>query len=508
MNGDIYSYGIITYKLFRSFFQRKESLSDNLPPIISNIIQNCKKSSCTFRQIIEIFQDESYLIENTGKYVRNLYSSFIRKNYFEQLANFNDDSNASNRLSQLYFNGQLEDDERHTKALLFFEKSAKLNNSKGQNNYSVLLQKISNLNEKAAFYLKKSAQQGNVYGMANYGIALMNGNGVRKNLEMAEMYLKKSALLGCAYAQVNYGIALISNHADDETRNRGMQYIRMSISQGCEEAYYAYGVLLKSGTIIEKDEKMSNTYLKIAADLGYERAMNELAVTAQTEGRSDKNTPEMQAQKESDEKDDHSHKDESNKETLKMPAHIESDETDDSSHKDESDKDTLKKSAETELEEKDDNSHKDKCEKNTIEVLTQTKSEEKGSHAETLETSTENEDASDDAVQSCSEINYMDEETPTETVYSLFKNQARKVSHHFACSSSRTSLPAPAMRESSTNSRSFTETTKSSTKAERSQRDTTKCQQISDTQRRRQPMAFAFSRAMEQKPMKSLVCST
>ena len=129
----------------------------------------------------------------------------------------------------------------------------------------------------------------------------------------------------------------------------------------------------------------------------------------------------MPAQIESDETEDSSHKDESDKETLKMPAQIESDETEDNSHKDESDKDTLKKSAETESEEKDDNSHKDKCEKNTIEVLTQTKSEEKGSHAETLDTSTENEDASDDAVQSCSEINYMDEETPTETMNSLFK---------------------------------------------------------------------------------------
>lgn len=288
---DIYSFGVLMCQFYLSISQQEEKLADfitkcdekkyyNFPSFFGEIIPKCFENSnnriITFKKIIEAFQNESYKIESFNVNICDLYSDFIKVDYIESLANIND-SFALNKLGKMYCQGKSRPIDL-SKSLHYFEQSALLCNSEGQNNYGVLLNKTSGKDDKesknkALFYIKSSAEQGNIHGMGNYGIILLNGDGVAKNIQIAEKFLQKSGDLGYSIAQVNYGYSLIFNNPTSERIEKGLEYIKNAIYQNDSYAYYIYGLLLLDGKIIEKNERLAMNYLKISADLGYEESM-------------------------------------------------------------------------------------------------------------------------------------------------------------------------------------------------------------------------------------------
>lgn len=295
---DIYSYGVLICQFFLIFSgqqqQQKEGILkefvaskdpdkyDLFPEIFQEIIPKCLDQSknidntISFKEIIEIFQDESYVIEKNRIKISDLYKNYINTSYIETLAKM-DDPEALCVLGKMY-ETEYHDDE---KALYYYEKSANLNNSTAQNDYGVLLQKCNmnnaSMKKLGAEYQKKSADQGNVLGIANYGLCLYKGIGVRRNIVEAEKYLKKAADLGDSESQCIYDFSLINNKSSYKRKNEGLLYIKNAINNNNDNAYYLYGNLLSKGKVVKKDDELAMEYFKIAADMGNHKAMFEYA---------------------------------------------------------------------------------------------------------------------------------------------------------------------------------------------------------------------------------------
>ena len=296
-SNDVYSYGILIIEIFLNFFGEQEEDSiekfknkeesnkyDIFPKIFKEMIPRClllkKEERLTFQGIREMYENESYEIENIHQHVSNIYNKFIKTFYLETLCNQND-SNAMNKLGNMYFKGKLKDD-NNERASFYFSVSAAANNSEGQNKYGLLLLKTSNENDiqrkkKGISYLRQSAENGNIHGMCNYGLVLLNGDGIERNVVEAEKFLRKAAYFGYVEAQLKYGMSLLQNSRTADRTNQGLEYIRKALNGGSSEAYYSYGMLLKEGEVVEKDEELAAQYLKIGADLGYEKSINEYA---------------------------------------------------------------------------------------------------------------------------------------------------------------------------------------------------------------------------------------
>ena len=299
---DVYSFGVLMCQLFLFFTGKqkhqkegdlKKFIESNdpdkfslFPKLFQEIIPRCLGQSknhdetITILEIIELFQDESYVIEKNHFKISELYKNFVNTNYTETLAKM-DDPNALYKLGTMYQKGLLEDNEDNENALYYFEKSANLNNSEAQNKYGFLLQinYLNNASKKktGAEYQKRSADQGNVHGMRNYGLCLYKGIGVKRNIPEAEKYLKLAADIGDSDAQCTYGYSLIKNKPSNKRKNEGLIYIKNAINQNNSDAYYFYGDLLMEGNLVNKDEELAMEYYKIAADLGNIQGMMKYA---------------------------------------------------------------------------------------------------------------------------------------------------------------------------------------------------------------------------------------
>ncbi|KAK8843308.1 hypothetical protein M9Y10_025163 [Tritrichomonas musculus] len=297
-SNDVYSYGIliIQFHLVFSGLQEDGSIQkflsnkderkyDIFPKIFKEMIPRClllkKEERLTFQGIREMYENESYEIENIHQHVSNIYNKFIKTFYLETLCNQND-SNAMNKLGNMYFKGKLKD-RNNENAKIYFKKAADLGNSEGENKYGVILMKEGkkeNNEDKqkiAASYFEKSANKRNIHGMCNYGIALENGYGVERDMKKAEEYLKKSADLGYSHACVKYALFLFRNKEDVGSRNAGLEYMKKAMNEGSGEAYYEYGILLREGKFVDKDEELSTEYFKVGADIGHEKSILEYA---------------------------------------------------------------------------------------------------------------------------------------------------------------------------------------------------------------------------------------
>lgn len=296
---DIYSFGVlmcdvcIMYLKVTNKMKLNETLHnflknssknkfDLFPLIFAKMIPSCLNSFVserpTFGQIIEIFKNsENQKIADIS--IQDMFDDFINSSYIFNLASKND-SISLNKIGKMYEKGK-KLEKSVQKAIEYYEKASKLNNSDAQNNYGVLLQRNAGKNEfdiiKGAHYLQLSAEQGNVYGMANYGTALLNGVGVDKNYQKAEEYLQKSADLGYSFAQLKYGCLLLCNNPSISVISEGLNYIKKAINQQNSEAYYTFGLMLQKGNFVEKDDDLAMDYIKIAADLGNEKAILEYA---------------------------------------------------------------------------------------------------------------------------------------------------------------------------------------------------------------------------------------
>lgn len=295
---DVYSFGVLMCDIYLSYLQATNKLKqnetlnsflknnnrnkfDSFPPICVDIIPSCLSSfeseRPSFTQIVEKFQNTNQKI--FGVSISKLFDDFINSNYLLNLALI-DDKYALNKIGEMYEKGE-KFEKSNQKALEFFEKAANLNDSEGQKNFGVLLQKTAGKNknvlEKGAHYLQLSAEQGNIQGMANYGLALLNGIGVEKNFQKAEEYLKKAANLGDSFAEVNYGNLLLDNSPKISEITDGLNYIKKAMNQNNPNAFYAFGILLQKGKFVEKNDKLAMNNFKIAADMGLEEAMIEYA---------------------------------------------------------------------------------------------------------------------------------------------------------------------------------------------------------------------------------------
>ncbi|KAK8843265.1 hypothetical protein M9Y10_025120 [Tritrichomonas musculus] len=290
-SNDVYSYGILVIQIFLCFKGRKQEEEiqkfihyeetkkfDIFPKIFKEMIPRCIDKQLTFKQIQEMYQDESYIIENIHQHVSGLYQKFIQLNYLENLASMNN-RNALNKLGKMYEKGILKD-ENNQKALFYYKKLADLGNSDGQNKYGMLLLHNSDSEQKklGLFYLQKSANQGNVRGMCNYGVLLLKGSVIERNIELAEVFLKKSAEFGYSRAIVEYGNSLLQNNPTPQRILKGLECIRSGMDKNNAEAYYLYGILLQNGELIGKNEKLAMEHFKVSADLGYHKAMLQYAL--------------------------------------------------------------------------------------------------------------------------------------------------------------------------------------------------------------------------------------
>lgn len=289
---DIYSFGVLMCHFclifygpggtvpLRDFIRNpNKNKYKTFPPIFSELIPKCLSSSSSLvvDDIIGTFRDPKYMIGNQK--VSDLYQEFIKVNYVATLAEQGDPF-ALNKLGEMYEKGTVVPKD-HQKALIYYERAAVMCNSEAQANFGVLLQEDADKSEekmvRGARFLEDSAKQGNIHGMANYGIALKKGEGVKKDIVLAEEYLRRSANLGYSYAQVNYGYTLLEVNPTLQRINEGLHYIKLAMNQGDADAYYTYGILLMNGDFVAKDDAAAMSYFKVSADMGYESAILEYA---------------------------------------------------------------------------------------------------------------------------------------------------------------------------------------------------------------------------------------
>ncbi len=117
------------------------------------------------------------------------------------------------------------------------------------------------------------AEKGDADAQYNLGQAYTIGQGVDRDLAMAEQWLAKAAKQGHVRAIESYGLILFRNNRQAEA----MPYIQAAAARGEPRAQYILGIAHFNGDLAEQDWVLAYAYMLLAAEAGLPQADLNLA---------------------------------------------------------------------------------------------------------------------------------------------------------------------------------------------------------------------------------------
>jgi uncharacterized protein len=166
------------------------------------------------------------------------------------------------------------DSENEPLGVDYFRRSAELGYGPGQIALAYYYETgtILAINQTQAIELyRKAAQQGDPLAGWLVGRHYFLGNGVPRDLDVAQKWLKLSADQGNAYGAYYYGRLLA-----DKDYTKAPKYYKIAADQGLPQAQYFYAKALKDGRGIAQDRFTAYIWYTIAADAGYAAAAPDL----------------------------------------------------------------------------------------------------------------------------------------------------------------------------------------------------------------------------------------
>ena len=166
------------------------------------------------------------------------------------------------------------DSENEPLGVDYFRRSAELGYGPGQIALAYYYESgtVLAINQTQAVELyRKAAQQGDPLAGWLVGRHYFLGNGVPRDLDVAQKWLKQSADQGNAYGAYYYGRLLA-----DRDYAKAPKYYKVAADLGLPQAQYFYAKALKDGRGIAQDRFTAYIWYTIAADAGYSAAAADL----------------------------------------------------------------------------------------------------------------------------------------------------------------------------------------------------------------------------------------
>ncbi len=135
---------------------------------------------------------------------------------------------------------------------------------------------------KATTWLTRLAEQGNVGAMNDLGKAYLQGQGVPKNVKLAQSLFEKAAVLGSAAAPFNLGILFQTGALGNPDYPRALKNFQLSANREDPHAMAALGDLYSSETNIPQDNVQALMWYELAVRHGLQSAQarrDQLAAT-------------------------------------------------------------------------------------------------------------------------------------------------------------------------------------------------------------------------------------
>ncbi|WP_077927200.1 tetratricopeptide repeat protein [Wohlfahrtiimonas populi] len=168
------------------------------------------------------------------------------------------------------------------KAIKYYEKAAKKNHYRAQNNLAILYiesQNPQNLS-KARYWLEKMLQTQNndVQVLFHLGNLLSEELYAEYNPEDAFYYYKEAADLGHPAAQHNVAVNFIEGFGVEENLNNAIIYYKKASEQGYAGSSFNLGLMYAKGKIVPQNLNEAQTYLNKACTQGEQKGCEVLHI--------------------------------------------------------------------------------------------------------------------------------------------------------------------------------------------------------------------------------------
>ena len=256
---------------------------------IKNYYEGCSLSQLELNDSLEQFKLFN-IVRSNNKYYNLIgdlyfYGMFVDQNYdkaiswYEKSANMNDDRGQYNlALCYEFGYGTIKD---LNKAISWYEKSAKNNNTDAEYTLGYLYYKgkgVEQNYEFAVHWYIKAAEKGHMLAQYNLAICYEFGNGVSQNYEKVIYWYEKSAEQGYARAQCNLGYLYDYGEGVVQNYETAVQWYIKSAEQGYARAQCNLGYCYELGNGINQDHNQAIYWYTKSAEQGYKRAEYNLAL--------------------------------------------------------------------------------------------------------------------------------------------------------------------------------------------------------------------------------------